>query len=124
MSLFRVDAAVVARAGWGCALMFAPDRVLRIGGRPPAPPAAVAVARVLATRHLAQALVTAAWPAGWVADASAAVDALHAGTDVGFAAVSARWRRIVLIDAAIAAALAASDRRTARADGGFGRWRG
>jgi hypothetical protein len=117
-------AAAAARAGWGVVLLLAPQRVLRIGGRPPAPRAAVAVARVLAVRQLAQAVVTTAWPAGWVAGASAAVDAIHAGTDVGFAATSARWRRIALVDAAIAAALAACGRCSADAAGGERRWRG
>jgi NAD(P)-dependent dehydrogenase (short-subunit alcohol dehydrogenase family) len=108
------SAAVVARAGWASVLLFAPERVLRIGGRPSAPPAAVAVARVLGARQLTQAIVTATRPSGPVAGTGAAVDAIHAGTDVVLAAISARWRRIALIDATIAAALAASGWRSAR----------
>jgi hypothetical protein len=42
------------------------------------------------------------------------VDVLHASTDVGIAALSAHWRRIALIDAVIAAGLAASGWRDRR----------
>ena len=114
--LGRLDlAAVVARAGWASVLLLAPERVLGIGGRPSAPPAAaVAVARVLGARQLAQVVVTAARPSGPVAGTGAAVDAIPAGTDMGLAATSARWRRIALIDAIIAAVLAASGWRSAR----------
>jgi hypothetical protein len=87
--------------------------VLRRAGRRP-PAAAVTVARVLAARQLVQAAVTATEPAPRVAGVSAAVDALHAGTGVALAAVSARWRRVALVDAAVAGALAASGWRTAR----------
>jgi short-subunit dehydrogenase len=108
------SAAAVARAGWASVLLLAPERVLRIGGRPSPPAAAVAVARVLGARQLAQAVAVAARPSGPVAGAGAVVDAIHAGTDVGLAATSARWRRIALIDATVAAALAAAGWRTAR----------
>nr|WP_296067514.1 hypothetical protein [uncultured Actinoplanes sp.] len=109
-----LDVGLVARAGWACVLMLAPDRVLRIGGRPPAPDLAVAVARVLATRHLVQAVVTAVRPSRPVLGAGAVVDAIHASTDLGLAAASGRWRRIALIDAAVAAGLAVADGRRAR----------
>ena len=106
--------AAVARAGWGCVLLVATGRVLRVGGRPPAPPAALAVARVLGARQLVQAAVTAVRPGGPVAGVSAAVDALHAATDVALAAVAPRWRRIALADTAVAAALAAAGWRARR----------
>jgi hypothetical protein len=104
----HVRATTVVRAGWGCVLLLVPERVLRAGGRPPAPAAAVAVARVLGARQLLQSALTAATPNGPVLALGAAVDAVHAGTDVGLAAVWPRWRRIALIDAALAAAFAAS----------------
>jgi hypothetical protein len=102
----RVQATTIARAGWGCALLLVPDRVLRVGGRPPAPPAAVTVARVLGARQLMQSAITVIAPTGLVMALGTAVDALHAGTDIGLAAVSPRWRRIALVDAFLAAAFA------------------
>ncbi|MEV6493539.1 SDR family oxidoreductase [Actinoplanes sp. NPDC051633] len=118
----RLGAAAVARAGWGSVLLLAPEMVLRIAGRAPATPAAVTVARVLGARQVAQAVVTVAQPSRPVALAGAAVDAIHASTDVGLAVASGRWRRIALIDAAIASVLAASG--SLGASGGRGRWRG
>ena len=104
----RIRATAVARAGWACVLLLVPDKVLRIGGRPPIPAAAIAIARVLGARQLIQAAVTAVAPTGPVAGLGALVDALHAGTNVGIAALSPRWRRTALTDAAIAAGFAAS----------------
>jgi hypothetical protein len=98
----------MARAVWGCALLIAPDRILRAGRPGPVPSAAIAVARTLGTRQVLQSALAALAPTGPVAGLGAAVDALHAGTEVGLAAVSPRWRRIALTDAAIATALAAS----------------
>ncbi len=109
-----VRAAAVARAGWGCTLLFAPERVLALGTRGPAPRVAVTVARVLGARQLVQAAVTAARPTGPVTAAGLAVDGLHAGTDLGLAAVSRRWRRIALIDAVVGAGLAAAVRASGR----------
>jgi hypothetical protein len=104
----RIQVITVARAGWAAALLFAPERVLGVGGQPSIPAAAVVVARVLGARQLLQAALTATAPAGPLLGVGAAVDALHAGTDVGLAAVSPRWRHIALIDAVIAATFAAS----------------
>lgn len=103
----RIRATAVARAGWGCVLLLVPDRVLGAGGRRPIPAAAIAVARVLGARQLVQSAVTAAVPTGSVAGLGALVDALHAGTNVGLAALSPRWRRTALTDAVIAAGFAA-----------------
>jgi hypothetical protein len=104
----RIRATAVARAGWACVLLFVPEKVLRIGGRPPIPAAATAVARVLGARQLVQAAVTAVAPTGSIAGLGALVDGLHAGTTVGAAALSPRWRRTALTDAVIAAGFAAS----------------
>jgi hypothetical protein len=104
----RIRATAVARAGWGCVLLFVPRQVLRIGGGPPVPAGAVAVARVLGARELLQAALTAVAPTGSVAGLGAVVDALHASTSVGLAAVSPRWRPVALADAAIAGGLAAA----------------
>jgi len=101
-----LDAAAVARAAYGCALLIAPDTLLGLAGRPPAGPGAVVVARVLAARHLLQAAVTTAKPAAPIGGLGAAVDVLHAATGLALAAVSPRWRRAALVDAATATALA------------------
>ena len=108
----RVTAAV--RAGYGLVLLLVPDRFLAVGARPPIPASAVAVARVLGARHVLQSIVTVAVPTGRVVGAGAALDALHGSTDVALAALSPRWRRIALADAALAAVLAAA---------GGSRWR-
>ena len=104
----RIQVITVARAGWAAALLLAPERVLGVGGQPSIPTAAVVVARVLGARQLLQSALTAAAPTGSLLGVGAAVDALHAGTDVGLAAVSPRWRRIALIDAVLAATFAAA----------------
>ncbi len=100
----RVTAAV--RAGWAGALLLVPGKLVGIGGQLPVPPSAVAIARVLGVRQLLQSAATMVAPTGPVAGLSTAVDALHAGTDLGFAAVSRRWRGITVVDAAIATAFA------------------
>jgi hypothetical protein len=101
-------AASAVRAGYGAALLLAPERLLKLGTRPPIPASAVAVARVLGARHLLQSAVTVAAPTGRIVDVGAAVDALHGGSQVGLAAVSPRWRSVALADAAFAALLAAA----------------
>jgi hypothetical protein len=125
----RGRATAAARAGWACVLLAVPERVAAIGTTPPIPPSAVAVLRVLGARQLVQAAATAAVPTGAVARLSAAVDALHAGTGVGLALASPRWRRTAVLDAAVATAFAAvgwSCRRPAVSGAGQRRrgWRG
>jgi hypothetical protein len=88
-------------------LLLAPGRVMALAAGPPVPASAVTVVRVLGARQLLQSAVTALAPTGAVAGLGAAVDALHAGSCVGFAAVWPRWRRAALTDAVIATALAA-----------------
>ena len=110
----RTWVTAVVRAGYGTALLLVPERILALGARPPFPPPAAAVARVLGARHVLQAVVTVAAHAGPVLGAGALVDAAHAGTDVALAAVSPRWRRIALADATVAALFAA---------GGWTGWR-
>ncbi|MBL7258084.1 hypothetical protein [Paractinoplanes lichenicola] len=95
-----------ARAGWGAALLLAPEPLLRQAAGSPVPAAAMTVARVLGTRQLVQAVVTTAAPGPRVARLSAALDVLHAATGVALAVASPRWRTIALTDAAFATALA------------------
>ncbi|GAA4608942.1 hypothetical protein BJY16_007088 [Actinoplanes octamycinicus] len=106
--------ATAARAGWGCVLLLAPEFVLRIGGRPAPGPLLTGLARALGARHLVQAAVLTAWPSRAVAGGGAAVDVLHATTDLWYAATSPRHRPAALLDAAIGAALATAGAAEAR----------
>ncbi|MFC7551017.1 hypothetical protein [Plantactinospora sp. GCM10030261] len=95
--------AALSRALWGTALLATPGPVLRgLGGR--RTELAVAVLRVLGTRHLAQGLVTAARPTGPVRVAGAVVDALHALTTVLVAGVDRRQRGPALAETGLAVA--------------------
>jgi hypothetical protein len=108
MTMSGVRATALARAGWAGVLLVVPEVVLRAGGPGPVPAAAVTVARVLAARHLAQAAASALTPTGPVAGLGAVVDTLHTGTCVALAAMSPRWRRAALLDAAVEAGFAAA----------------
>jgi peptidoglycan/LPS O-acetylase OafA/YrhL len=66
----------------------------------------VAVGRVLAARHVAQAAVLAARPTRRADAASAAVDALHGLTMIVLAVVSPRYRRPAATSACVAVAFA------------------
>jgi hypothetical protein len=123
----------LVRAGYGVALVVAPQALIKLtgdavtgqspgqrGGAARARPGrrACGVARVLGVRHLVQAGVTAvalrADPGSPYALAGgAAVDALHAGTMVGLAAVDRRARRVALADAGVELALATAGGLTA-----------
>jgi hypothetical protein len=108
----QVRATAVTRAGWAGVLLVVPEVVLRAGGPASVPTAAVAVARVLAARHLVQAAASALAPIGSVAGLGAVVDTLHTGTCVALAAMSPRWRRAALLDAAVEAGFAAAGWRS------------
>lgn len=92
----------LVRAGWGLALLSAPERV--VAGMGVAAPDARArlVARVLGARHVAQAVVTLARPTPRCLRWGGVVDLTHAGTGVALAVADARYRRAALTDAAIA----------------------
>ncbi len=110
----RIPATAVLRAGWGAALLLAPEPLLRAGGRAPVPAAAVAAARVLGVRHLLQAAASAVAPTAPVVGLGAVVDTLHTGSCVGLAVASPRWRRVALLDAAVESGFAASGWRVSR----------
>ncbi|MGA5302846.1 hypothetical protein ACPCHT_23150 [Nucisporomicrobium flavum] len=105
--------ALAGRAVYGFALLLMPDTVLRATGRAPAR-GAVAVARVLGARHVLQAVAAAAAPTGRMTAFGAAVDTVHAATDLAVAAVSPWWRRSALTDSVVAAGLAAAGWTDAR----------
>jgi hypothetical protein len=90
------------RAGWGLALLSAPDVVVsRLGAAPP-DRATRAVARTLGARHLIQAAVTMAAPCRQVLRWGGLADLAHASTGLALAAADARYRRAALVDATIA----------------------
>jgi hypothetical protein len=100
--------ASLARVTYGLALICCPGRLIRLrtGERPSG--RACAVGRVLGARHVAQAVVSMAWPTGLVFGAGAAADIAHAGSMVILAGLDPDLRPALLTDAAIAGALAAA----------------
>jgi hypothetical protein len=119
----------LVRAGYGVALLVAPQVLIKLTGDPgtgqPAGASrarpgrrACGVARVLGVRHLVQAGLTAVALRAEEPDSSlplglgAVVDVLHATTMVGLAAVDQGARRVALADTGVELALAAA--------GGFG----
>jgi hypothetical protein len=97
-----IRAQELLRAGWGLALLAAPDVVVsRVGAASP-DPRTRAVARVLGARHLLQAALTIAAPSRRVLRWGGFADLAHASTDLALAAQDARYRRAALIDACIA----------------------
>ncbi len=125
-------AVTLVRAGYGVALVCAPQLLIRLTGDPvtgqspgehPRPSRrACGVARVLGVRHLVQAGLTvvalrAAEPERSLPLAlGAAVDVLHATTMVGLAAVDRGARRVALADTGVEVALAAAGLVTAARD--------
>ena len=104
----QVRTTALVRTAWGAALLLMPERLLRAGAGRPVPASAVTAVRVLGLRHLLQAGVTAALPTGPVAGLGALTDTVHAGSCLGVAAWSPRWRRAALTDFLLEAAFAAS----------------
>lgn len=116
----RVVAAQTAlRTGYGLAQVLVPGRLaaavlrprLRLRRSPRLPLSRVA--RVLGARHLAQALVCAAWPRRGVLRAGVAVDGLHAASMAALALASPRWRRAALAETCLAVMFAALGARAA-----------
>jgi hypothetical protein len=120
----------LVRAGYGVALVVAPQALIRLTGDPgtgqPAGASrarpgrrACGVARVLGARHLIQAGLTAVALRAAEPDPSlplglgAAVDVLHATTMVGLAAVDRGARRVALADTGVEMALAVAGGLTA-----------
>lgn len=123
-------AVTLVRAGYGVALVAAPQALIKLTGDPvtgqPAGASrarpgrrACAVARVLGVRHLVQAGLTAAALRAREPDPSlplglgAAVDVLHAATMVGLALADRGARRVALADTAVELVLAAAGGLTA-----------
>jgi hypothetical protein len=97
----------VVRAGYGTVLVLAPGPAIRlVTGRVPGR-RACRVARVLGTRHLIQAALTAAAPRPAVFAIGGQVDAVHTASML-LAAVWPAEREAALMDALAEAALAAA----------------
>lgn len=116
MTVQRWNAAVlpVVRAGYGTALLLAPDALLRPATGRPADARARGVARVLGARHLVQAAAVGVRPTPAVVALGAEVDVAHAASMLGLAALVRSRRRTGLLDGAVAAAFAAGGVVSAR----------
>lgn len=93
---------VIARSIVGAAELFAPDRLLRAVAGQDTDSRARQVTRVLGTREILQAAVTAVQPSRRVLVGGATVDALHAASMVGLGVLNVRRRREALTSAAVA----------------------
>ncbi len=106
---------LTARVIWAAVLLAAPGRVLAVShGDDPHNSTARWVLRVLGARHLAQTAVELAGPRPTVQYIGTGVDAIHALTSAGLAAVDRRWRRSAIIDAAVASGFALGTGLTTR----------
>lgn len=104
----------LARATWGLSLLLAPGVVIRAISREPTDRASRVTGRILGFRHLVQALtVERAGTRGWLL-VGAAVDATHALSMAGLAALDRDHRRPAAIDATLATGLAVNGLRKAR----------
>jgi hypothetical protein len=99
-----VTPATGARLVLAAAALVAPRRVASWWGADPGDEAVLRVARILAVRHLTQALATSVRPGRDTDRVSAAVDALHATSMVVLAGLSPRYRRPAATSACVALA--------------------
>jgi hypothetical protein len=95
-----------ARGLYGATLLIVPAPLVRAAGGRHTDPRARRVARILGLRQLAEAAVLATQPRGTLRVAGAAVDAVHALTALGVAAVDGRRRRLAIVNALTASAFA------------------
>ncbi|MCG7593768.1 hypothetical protein ACXYX3_08085 [Mycobacterium sp. C3-094] len=100
-----VRAIELVRAGWGAALLAAPEAILKTVARDDDPDRwAINVTRVLGARHLAQSILSGRRPTGDVLAMGVWVDGVHAATALVLAIVDRRRARLGVTDAAVAAA--------------------
>lgn len=93
----------ILRAGWGAALLVAPDRMLDATRSGPTDSASRGVARLLGARHLVQAVLSGLRPDPDVLALGVWVDSVHALTASLLAVGDRRRARAGCTDAAIAA---------------------
>lgn len=99
------------RAGWGLALLLSPDMVLGTVHGLHVDRTSRVVARILGARHLVQAVSSGIRPSAEVLAMGVWVDAVHALTALGLAAVDRHRARAGLTDAAMAGLWAAMGNR-------------
>jgi hypothetical protein len=93
----------LARAGWGTALLVAPRQVMTTVHHVGVDTKSLAIARILGARQLTQAVLSGLRPSPEVLAMGVWVDAVHAMTALGLAALDRSRARAGLIDTAIAA---------------------
>jgi hypothetical protein len=104
----------IARAAYGLFLLLTPGAAVRLASGESADRVSATVGRVLGLRHLAQALVIdLAGTRGWLLR-GVAIDATHALSMVGIAALNRSYRRSAAFDAALATGLTINGLRRAR----------
>ena len=103
----RVIRFAALRLGYAALLLTAPDLVIQLSTGHPASRTTRAVVRLLGARHLIQAILTGSTPSIPLLTRGAQADLAHALSMVALAALNQRRRRAELIDAAVAATLAA-----------------
>ena len=109
MTSTSARALLVARAGYGAALVLVPGTAIRLSTGRPAGNRTRNVARVLGARHLVQAAVTAGTgPSAESLGLGAAVDLTHAASMAALALADPHVRRVTLTDALIEIAFAAA----------------
>ena len=104
----------VGRASYGLSLLLVPGAVMRAAANGPVDRASTVVGRILGFRHLAQALVIDRAGTRNRLLAGAAIDAAHALSMTGLAALDKNHRRLAALDAALAGGLTINGLRGAR----------
>ena len=97
----------LTRAAYGAVLLCAPGAVISRCTGQPASTRARAMVRVLGTRHLVQAAMTARAPNALVLRVGAQVDLAHAASMLALGAIGRPLRRAQLADGLVAAIFAA-----------------
>jgi hypothetical protein len=98
----------VARLALGGLCLARPDLPLRLIGASDGRGTRVGV-RVLGARYLVQSVGGPWLHRSWVPEADAVVDAVHAASMLGLAAVAPGHRRVALVSAALASGFAVAD---------------
>ncbi len=92
----------LVRAGWGAALLFAPQQVMTNVHHVKVDTKGVVIARILGARQLTQATLSGLRPSPEVLAMGVWVDAVHAMTALGLAVVDRSRARAGLTDTAVA----------------------
>jgi hypothetical protein len=98
-------AAIGGRAAYGISLLLAPGMVIRVTSGEPPDRASKVVGRILGFRHLVQVLIMERAGTRNRLLAGAAIDATHALSMAGLAALDKNHRRLAALDAALAGGL-------------------